>query len=493
MYFDKYKNSKEGFKKFHKLAINMPRESFEDSNYTMVSQLAELLLEINDRLNQIEGKITYVDIYALFNTTIFKNKDNFNLIAKKEFFNDSLNYEESKVNYRNTNDGRLFRHIMELCKFFSLLNHDNKVQTSTCEEYLNIKSKGNFIRNKLISINIFKNPHCKNVRSVNKTMKKINKNNNMYYPAKSILQYLDFLERKASIFEISYLFGIIEPNCTTNNEFLERAKQLQYVFTNETFNHKIDFFNYMGWKDSNNIEYKIKASQNIDFKFKAFILYMDDINLINLNKNNEITLTDYSKEILLDSLPPEVYNLENYLNELESYKPEAFLEKVIKNNDTILKENLYQNDKFLELFSKKNYKKQDRKRSQLLVYLAKLANEFKCEVDNSLTFIDKNGDNYVEAHHILEFNRDKGPDVIENLIILNPYHHSLIHHGHHSEVEDFYRKLTRDKTITLERFKEMHDKYGCLREEHADILREKGILLRKEKEDLKKYIKSYKK
>ena len=44
--------------------------------------------------------------------------------------------------------------------------------------------------------------------------------------------------------------------------------------------------------------------------------------------------------------------------------------------------------------------------------LSKIRANYTCQVSGLPTFKDSKGNNYVESHHIIEFNGEDGPDII---------------------------------------------------------------------------------
>lgn len=107
------------------------------------------------------------------------------------------------------------------------------------------------------------------------------------------------------------------------------------------------------------------------------------------------------------------------------------------------------------------------------------------------TFMGKNGKNYVEAHHIIEFNGENGPDITDNLICLGPQNHSLIHHGSHDTVEDFYNTCKSRGILTFDRWKNIIIKYQCLTKEHVTLLTKKKLISSYDAGELNKLIDTY--
>lgn len=108
--------------------------------------------------------------------------------------------------------------------------------------------------------------------------------------------------------------------------------------------------------------------------------------------------------------------------------------------------------------------------------LAKIKADYMDEVTGIPTFEGKNGHNYVEAHHIIEFNGDNGPDITDNLICLGPQNHMCIHRGSERAVADFFNTCKTRGVITFERFKNICVKYRCLTKEHVKVLLAKNLI-----------------
>ena len=132
-------------------------------------------------------------------------------------------------------------------------------------------------------------------------------------------------------------------------------------------------------------------------------------------------------------------------------------------------------------FNKRNIRnpiirKSKRQRSKLIAELAKIKANYTDEVTGGITFKDKYGNNYVEAHHIIEFNGDNGPDITDNLICLGPLNHMSIHRGSEQVVSDFFNSCKTRGVITFERFKNICIRYRCLTKEHVKVLLDKNLI-----------------
>ena len=113
------------------------------------------------------------------------------------------------------------------------------------------------------------------------------------------------------------------------------------------------------------------------------------------------------------------------------------------------------------------------------------------EITKKPTFEGKNGKNYVEAHHIIEFSTEDGPDITDNLICLGPQNHSLIHHGSDGAVSEFYRTCQTRGVLTFDRFKSICVKYRCLTHKHVVILEHKKMISKTDAEELNVLIDEY--
>ena len=94
------------------------------------------------------------------------------------------------------------------------------------------------------------------------------------------------------------------------------------------------------------------------------------------------------------------------------------------------------------------------------------------------------GKYYCEAHHILRFSDENGPDITNNLIVLGPEAHMLIHHAVTDAVTDAYMTLRLNNVITYERFEEMVKVYHCLDDNQINLLYNKKIITAQERDNL---------
>lgn len=131
-----------------------------------------------------------------------------------------------------------------------------------------------------------------------------------------------------------------------------------------------------------------------------------------------------------------------------------------------------------------------RKRNKFIIKLAKIKANYTCEATGRKTFKMPNGQYYVEAHHIIEFSRENGPDITENILVLGPEKHMLLHHACQEEKEDLFNHLKTNGKINIERFRKMHTVYNCLTREHIEILADKKLISSIDKEELLELIAS---
>ena len=95
-----------------------------------------------------------------------------------------------------------------------------------------------------------------------------------------------------------------------------------------------------------------------------------------------------------------------------------------------------------------------------------------------------NGKYYCEAHHIIEFSTESGPDITNNLVVLGPEAHMLIHHACKEEVDDAFYQLRLNGALDIERFKEMITVYNCLNSDQINILKNRNVITTSERDEL---------
>ena len=221
---------------------------------------------------------------------------------------------------------------------------------------------------------------------------------------------------------------------------------------------------------------------------------MDTFNLI-VYRNNVIELAQYGKELVKSDIPIEVLDLENLLSLIDDDNEDSNkLQDIILRKRTETITNAIQTDGTLvEKLNLRNIRKpiiknNKRIRSRLIMELAKIKANYMDEVSSKPTFEGKNGLNYVEAHHIIEFKGENGPDITDNLICLGPENHMRIHRGSEATVADFYNTCKTRGVINFERFKNICIKYRCLTLEHVKTLLAKDLISKVDAEELTELI-----
>lgn len=493
--YESYKNTRENFCEFNKRVINMPRHQFGMMNIEFIRNLALLLENIHAESNY---KLSIINLYVLVHGYLRDNKpeyvDNFiyNLF--------DLTSTDPK-NYYRSNDGkaRNFRHLAQIMEFWGLLEDDaspeieNRINYSVCREFQLIDDNElESLRSKLLAVDIIDNPMFMKLDNISK---KISDGSIFSYkPAISILRYMKELNRPVTKFEISNLLAVITNDYTSSDDLLNDAISLGKLMPNNAEEQEEWFFEYMNWYDDDGNRFRYAASQEPHFKFTSFLLFMCDLELISKDIDNNFLLTELSIHILEEDIPAEIIELERYIDLAENAHADSELANlIIYNIKPSLLKFASRNDAFIEAMNKRSLAhptiiRGKKTRNKLIAELAKVRAEYTDQVDNQKTFKDNKGNNYVEAHHIIEFNNENGPDIVDNLLILSPLYHSLIHHGCPEEVTQLYLHLRMNNVITIDKFKNMHDKYHCLNDYHIKCLFDKKMITSIEYRDLINYI-----
>ena len=126
-----------------------------------------------------------------------------------------------------------------------------------------------------------------------------------------------------------------------------------------------------------------------------------------------------------------------------------------------------------------------RTRNRLIAELAKIQADYKCQYANRHIFKMPNGKYYCEAHHIIEFSTEQGPDITLNLVVLGPEAHMIAHHACKEDKNDFYMQLAKNGVLNIARFKDMISTYHCLTKDQLEILYNKHIITLSEKQELR--------
>lgn len=494
-YYKEYISTIEGFKKFHNEVINMPRDNFSYINVDAIQSLCAYFLLIENDVDNQTG-ITYPEIRQKI-----KQKINQNIYPQK-YRNQNL---EKKFFGKNDPPGdiaRLWRHPAEMAFFLGLLKkQDNSskkiIDFQLCKQlYENEKLFIPTMQNYWFYININNNEDIQSKEGITIT------NDADYRPTYAILKYLEEIKRPASKFEISVLLGRID-NLQKEKDILNRAIEIGQELPNNNYNKAQEtcFFTKMNWISDNNTLFQYKNSQQPYFKFNTYLLYLKAFNLIEISGSNIqtalITLTDKAKKMLSDvEIPIEMLDLEELCKKVDDdNQKEADLLNLIIIQRTPQIINFIEKDSILvEKLNKRAIRnteydeKGKRKRNKFIAELAKVKANYTCEATGRKTFKMPNGQYYVEAHHIIQFRGEEGPDITENLIALGPEKHMLLHHASAEEIEDLYNHLKTNGVINIERFKRMHTIYNCLTPQHVKLLADKKLISSIDKEELLRLI-----
>lgn len=494
--YQNYKGSRENFDNFNKRVLNMPRHDFENMNIAFVKSLAKILNELNLEENK---EFTDKELYCFIHEYLVENKDKEVPEYVKGLFNLELNkLSLVKYNY-DTIQGRKFRHLVEIMKMWGLLENSqtakkNIINKNICKEFSTIdETTLESLRTKLVAMDIEDNSmfqSLKNIKEITRSGKIFS-----YKPAINILRYMKEINRPVSQFEICNLLGIIIPECTNAEKLYDNAISIGKQLPDNITEHKEWFFNYMNWKDELGRQFIYSSSQAPHFKFNGFLLFMKDLHLIEKLEDGSFILTRYSEELLKEDIPIEVAELERYINIAEqSYSDKELAELIIYNIKPSLLKYAAQNEKFIYAMNVRsiNNPKFDKKgkkiRNKLIAELAKVKANYTCQISNNPTFKDIKGNNYVESHHIIEFNGEDGPDIVDNLLVINPFYHSWIHHACQEDITKLYDHIRKNNIVTIELFKQMSDKYNCIEEKHIRYLLQKKLISSMEYDELKTYI-----
>lgn len=479
---------KEDFDEFHKQVLNMPRESFSNFNLGTLRSIAEYLELINTDIDS-EGcslKDLYIKIhFALKENNIINPNERF-----ENLFDISLeDIEDIEINYEK--NGRLFRHWMELAKLLELLVHSNfgsgkrgnLIVSSFNTELHKSEQKLFFVllRDKVLSINIKNNPHIQDLKSVYYYK-------DLYFrPAVAILVYLLLLNRPATKFELSIFFGRPDRTLEFEDKIIENAYNIGKNFSLDLKQQELSFFRMKGWISESHKTVYYRTSQQSYFKFNSFFILMEAVGLIEI-KEDLIYPTSYSIELAKNYSYLEYIQLQEIEKQIEDENDE--IQSTLIENRTELIIRLLSKDKnFREIANKKSASKGKiikkttktfRQRDLILPIIAKIEANFICNGCSNKTFIGKDGYNYVETHHILEFNSlEDGPDVLENMVVLCPNCHALVHNATNDYIKNFYSDLRQRNNITITQFEKLlEDK--LISKKHIKLLLKKGIISNEE-------------
>lgn len=490
--------SRQQFESFHNEVFNLPRDSFSNFDVIKVKSLAEYLFSI--RLSFPPDGLKLSDIYLklhffLLNNDIPNPNSDF-----EELFNLNLNTIEQVQEYYQNGVGRKFRHWMELASFLDLLvnielgnDRSKRVLSNFTEEIflIPIILITPLIRDKVLSLNTNSNSCLSNLDSYS------NYQNLDYRPAYSILRYMHVLNRPCTRFELSIFFGRPNYLLTTEIAIINEAVSFGSTFPLNQ-NEQIDlYFRNRNWIDANGNIYSYANSQQPYFKFNSLFILMVSIGLVNysdengnfsVDPTNYLKLTNYSSGLFSNGAFPEAVELENLIAAIENASEDNLItEKITKNRSVLIGSLISKDSSFIENINQKAAAKSGLeattiqttkwKRDELIREVSKQKANFICQGCCTPTFLDNQDNNFVESHHILEYNtKEKGPDVLQNLLVLCPNCHSKIHFARIDIVENFYRNMRARNIITINQFAEIHTSLNLLKQLHIDVLLQKSII-----------------
>lgn len=485
-YFQDYMNDLEKFKKFHNEVINMPRDEFSNTGLKKIRTLAGYLL-------LTEGKIyptgvTYKDAMDCIKNEL--ESGNYPVIRDTDLEERYFTFTDIDVQYEE--QGRMFRHLMSLCAFFGFVESISKFKKvfiyDKCREYY--LSDNTLLmpvaRNNIMMLNANSNDFIKSLKGI-----EINDNTD-YRPTYAILRYMKEIDRPTTKFELSVLLGRID-NVKNENDIIKRALVFGSIFPHTQDRQIPFFFSNMGWKNDDGSLFDYAGSQEPHFKFNNYLLLLEAFELIKFNDiNKTYTLTDYANSILEDDVSYLIADLEalialiddyssdnGTLNDLIIHQRNPELLRIAKDDDTfIIRMNL-------RSINNPRYDGNGKKlRNRLIAELAKIQADYECQYAQRHIFKTPTGKHYCEAHHIIEFSTEDGPDITNNLVILGPEAHMKIHHACQEEADDVFYQLRVNGVLNVERFKEMITIYHCLTETHINILNNKKVITALEKQEL---------
>ena len=485
-YYSAYMNTLEGFDRFHNEVINMPRDAFSNTDLQKIKTLAGYILLTEGHLD--DRGVTYKDVMNCIHNEL--SHEHYPAIR-------SLGLEKRYFSFTNiTNQykqqGRMFRHLMSLCAFFDFIQSKSKNKKvflyDKCREYLLADDEVLMpvARNNIMMLNANANDFIKSLSGITID------DHTDYRPTYGILRYMEQINRPVTKFELSVLLGRID-HVKQENEIINRARAIGAVLPATQHEQIYYFFSNMGWKHRDGKFFEYRNSQAPYFKFNSYLLFLEAFELIEFNPTSKTyTLTPYATEILADDISFLIadlerligliddYNTENgELNDLIIYQRNPELLRIAREDATFVKK--------MNLRSLRNprYDRNGKKmRNRLIAELAKIQADYQCQYAMRHIFKTPGGKYYCEAHHIIEFSTENGPDITNNLVVLGPEAHMMIHHACQEEVEDVFYQLRVNGALTIDRFKEMITVYHCLNEDHIHILSHKKVITAREKEEL---------
>ncbi len=492
--YNNYKNKYEKFSYFNKLVINMPRHEFCSMNISFVKELAKILCGITV---SSDLELTIVNLYVLVHSYLKEERPNISDFIYSLFDFESASSDPESYYKENEGKARNFRHLVMIMRMWGMLENDeiqkNKINYDVCREFsaLNANEQES-LRAKLIGMDIIDNPMFITLNIIRDRI--VDNTIFSYKPAINILRYMKEIARPVSQFEISNLLGVIIPEANTAEDIYNNAILIGRQMPNNITEHQKWFFQYMNWYDEYGNLFRYTSSQAPHFKFNSFLLFMEDIDLIKRLSDESFVLTTYSEELLKENIPAEVVELERYIDIAEkAYSDRDLASLILYNIKPSLLKYAAQNEEFITAMNFRSinnpkYHNGKKVRNRLIAELAKVKANYTCQISNKPTFKDTKGNNYVESHHIIEFNGEDGPDIIDNLLVISPFYHSWLHHACTEEIINLYDHIRKNNIVNIDTFKKMYDKYHCIEEKHIKSLLQKKLISNIEFNELIEYI-----
>lgn len=482
-----YKNydGRSGFDTFHNQVINMPRDHFSDTSIEKIKLLAGYLL-------LTEGKLPRDGCdYKTVLKCIAEQISEGDVPAQRDAELENQYFIYTDLNAHYEDKGRMFRHLMGICCFFGMFKSLSKtkkiIKYDQCREY--VLSAADIlmpvVRNNMISLSAEANDYIKSMQGI-----EINKKAK-YRPAYAILKYIQMINRPVTAFEVSVLFGRID-TLQIEGDILNRALEIGAILPLTQQEQLIYFFEEMNWKEPSGRFFEYKPSQEPHFKFKNFILYLQAFDLIEINNITEtITLTQYAIDLLSDGISYLLADLELLLNRLDdgNESNRELNDLILYHRNPELLELAKTDDKFIQKVNERSINNPvvidgKKKRNKLVAELSKIMADYKCQYADKHIFKMPNGKYYCEAHHIIRFSDQDGPDITENMVVLGPEAHMIVHHACKEDVTNLYIQLIKNGAIKYEQFERMATIYHCLTKEHITILFDSCIITQLEREKL---------
>lgn len=489
-YYSSYMDNKDGFNKFHNEVINMPRDQFSNTGLDKIRTLSGYLL-LTEHLLDDEG-CTYKDImFQISNELRIGNVPNY-----RDSNLESRYFDFTDIDTQYDNEGRMFRHLMSLCAFFGFITSKSRqrkiINYSKCKEYYLSEDEVlmPIARNNLMMLNAATNDFIGSLKGIT-----IDETTD-YRPTYAILRYMSDINRPVTKFELSILLGRID-EFKREADIIRRALDIGRILPRTQQEQIPYFFSNMNWKNENETHYIYAASQEPDFKFNNFLLFLESFDLISFNGiTDTYSMTTYSQGLLADDISYLIADLERLLSIVDDYDSEnRELNDLIlyQRNPELLRlaqedVNFIKKMNFRSIRNPRHTPDGKRQRNRLIAELAKIQVDYVCQYANRHIFKTPTGKYYCEAHHIIEFNGENGPDITNNLVVLGPEAHAIIHHACQDEIDNLYLQLVRNSALSIERFKEMITVYNCINESHIDVLYNKHIITSMEREELKAMI-----